>query len=150
MGCVTMNSFSIFFLLSLFHLSFTTCEEKFHLTKGYEIHIVNGLPSNKAPLKFRCQSGNDDLGYHTLLVGEEYSWKFHIGLIGNTLYFCHFYWERKDAVFDVFDGGRFYPECDHPSLHDLKCYWLVKADGFYFAEHRADPNSPSWKKKVSW
>ena len=152
MDCHTNKSFCLVFVLLLFNISCTICQsDKIHFTQGVSVHIINGLPSNNNPLNFRCQSKDDDLGYHTLLVGEEYYWEFHLNFfIPNTLFFCHFYWQSKDKSFDVFDGLMKFPSCNHPSLHDIKCFWLVKADGFYFSEHRGDPNSPDWNKLVSW
>ena len=58
-----------------------------------------GLPG----LQFRCQSGDDDLGYHTLNTMEECHFSFTVDFWDNTLFFCHFYWNSKDLSFVVFD-----------------------------------------------
>lgn len=153
MGCRTSKSSILFFILLSFNISRTICElsEKIHFTQGVSVHIVNGLPNNDYPLKFFCQSKDNDLGYHTLLVGEEYYWKFHLNIfLPNTLFFIHFYWQNKDISFNVFDGMHTFMRCNDPSFHDIKWFWLVKEDGFYFCEHRDDPNSPEWLKLFSW
>ncbi|KVI00280.1 Plant self-incompatibility S1 [Cynara cardunculus var. scolymus] len=44
---------------------------------AYNVSISNmGVPS----LQFRCQSADDDLGYHTLKMQETYSFSFTIAI----------------------------------------------------------------------
>ncbi|KAM7466306.1 hypothetical protein LguiB_013868 [Lonicera macranthoides] len=105
-----------------------------------------GLPKNTDLLEFRCQSKDDDLGYRKLHVGEGYYWKFKDNFFGITLYFCHFYWQKKEKVFNVFNRDTV---CDVVTGDIHKCYWLVKPDGFYFTNYKANPTSPDWKKLQS-
>jgi len=143
MGVYAMRSFKLFIFLFI-HISYTECEEKIFGFEKHEVHIVNGLPDNTNMLEFRCQSKDNDLGYHTLLVGEEYYWKFRENFFGKTLFFCHFYWQGKEKAFDVYNKDTY---CLGPTP---KCYWLAKADGFYFSSFNAVPISPDWIKKESW
>lgn len=144
-----IRNLTLFLILSS-HLSCTKCEELFNFLKGFNVHIVNGLPDNTHQFFFRCQSGDDDLGYHSLLVGEEYHWKFRINLFGDTLFFCHFYWQNKDKSFDVFNGNIYFPSCDAVKDGYHQCYWLAKDDGFYFCDYMADLKSHDWEKFDSW
>ncbi|KAM7462271.1 hypothetical protein LguiA_030392 [Lonicera macranthoides] len=148
MGVYAMKSFGLFIFLFI-HISYTKCEEKLFNVHKYEVHIVNGLPDNTNLLEFRCQSKDDDLGYHTLLVGEEFYWKFRDNFFGRTLFFCHFYWQDKDKAFDVYNSHIY---CQTLGNHGgtPKCYWLAKADGFYFSNYNAVPISTDWKKVESW
>ena len=149
MGLYAMRILRILLIL-LFHLSCSKCLEAFRLHSKGEVHIVNGLAGNTHSLKFRCQSKDDDLGYHTLLAGQEYYWKFRVNFFETTLFFCHFYWQGQDTSFDVIDAENDYPNCDPVGGNVYKCYWLVKEDGFYSCNYKADPNSPDWEKLNSW
>ncbi|KAM7466266.1 hypothetical protein LguiB_013828 [Lonicera macranthoides] len=93
-----------------------------------------------------------DFGYHELLHGEEFYWKFHNHVFEKTLYFCHFYWGNMDKVFDVFNDRKAFPSCaDGITTQEGKCYWLVKNDGFYSCKDKCEPNNLSqWNKTVSW
>ncbi|KAM7462284.1 hypothetical protein LguiA_030405 [Lonicera macranthoides] len=113
------------------------------------VHIVNGLPDNTWWLVFRCQSKDDDLGYHQLLVGQEYYWKFRVNFFRTTLFFCHFYWENKDKIFNVFKASTAFPDCSPVHDDPPRCFWLVKDDGFYFSKKMVDPNSLDWEKLYS-
>ncbi|KAM7466272.1 hypothetical protein LguiB_013834 [Lonicera macranthoides] len=118
--------------------------------KGFEIHIVNGFSNNSCPLRCRCQSKDTDFGYHELLRGEEFYWKFHNHVFEKTLYFCHFYWGNMDKVFDVFNDRKAFPSCaDGITTQEGKCYWLVKNDGFYSCKDKCEPNNLSQWNKTS-
>nr|XP_009773608.1 PREDICTED: uncharacterized protein LOC104223803 [Nicotiana sylvestris] len=44
---------------------------------GYLMHIIDNSPTNSPALTLRCQSKDDDLGYHTLnVIGQEFRFKF--------------------------------------------------------------------------
>ncbi|KAM7462264.1 hypothetical protein LguiA_030385 [Lonicera macranthoides] len=93
-----------------------------------------------------------DFGYHELLHGEEFYWKFHNHVFEKTLYFCHFYWGNMDKVFDVFNDRKAFPSCaDGITTQEGKCYWLVKNNGFYSCKDKCELNNLSqWNKTVSW
>ncbi|KAM7466264.1 hypothetical protein LguiB_013826 [Lonicera macranthoides] len=91
-----------------------------------------------------------DFGYHELLRGEEFYWKFHNHVFEKTLYFCHFYWGNMDKVFDVFNDRKAFPSCaDGITTQEGKCYWLVKNDGFYSCKDKCEPNNLSQWNKTS-
>lgn len=98
----------------------------------YEFHIVDALPDNKIPLEFHCASKDDELGYHKPKVGDDFHWRFRINAIESTLFFCHFWWGKKQRAFEVFNRHLVkYCSGDFPTHF---CYWKVQADGFYLGE----------------
>ncbi|KAL7175046.1 hypothetical protein ACSBR2_028782 [Camellia fascicularis] len=111
---------------------------------SFVIHIINNLPTNSEPLRLRCQSKDTDFGMHTLVNGQEFSWKFIPNAIPTTLYFCHFYWTTKDRVFAVYDN-RIDSLCDTHTFKDKNCYWSVRSDGFYFRNDKTN-----YKKINDW
>ncbi|WMV51943.1 hypothetical protein MTR67_045328 [Solanum verrucosum] len=109
------------------------------------MHIIDALPNGAPPLTLRCQDKNNDLGYHTINVSEEYRFKFKDRFFGGTLYFCHFYWNGKDKIFDVFndfiaDG------CGSLKVTNDECYWKVQEDGFYFSGRQ----NGEFKQMYTW
>ncbi|KAM7462296.1 hypothetical protein LguiA_030417 [Lonicera macranthoides] len=143
-----IRSLTLFLIISS-HLVIATSQDFF--TKSYYVYIVNGLPDNTFLLKFRCQSKDDDLGTHFLRVGEDFHWKFSVNFRLSTLFFCHFYWHSKDRSFVVFDVPNRAPKCELGKANvNGSCYWLVRTDGFYFCNYRADPNSRDWVKVHYW
>lgn len=110
------------------------------------VEIINSLPDNTNPLKVRCQSKDDDLGYHTLLKDQGYSFNFQPNFIGTTLYFCHFYWGNLDKSFDVYD---FHRQCYCEDCQTNICYYRALADGFYFSLiNYSDPSK--WQRLYTW
>lgn len=104
------------------------------------VRIINSLPEKSKPLTLHCASGDDDLGFHKITVGENYSWKFCPNISGSTLFFCHFWWNSKQVAFDV------YKVRSYKLNHTLNVF-VVKSDGIYLAHD--DPGS-SLKKYASW
>ncbi|KAL3627740.1 hypothetical protein CASFOL_029103 [Castilleja foliolosa] len=105
------------------------------------IHVVNNLPSNSQQLKLRCQSADDDLGYHTLSINQEFEWSFCENVVGSTLFFCHLYWGSKQRVFDVFRSNMFVR-----SRH-TQYYWVAKSDGIYSSHSKVES---TYKKMIDW
>lgn len=111
----------------------TFCDQQqqqlFHFYAERTVHIINEVPI--PPLKFRCQSVDNDLRTQTLNQGQVFSWGFHPGLFLWTLYFCHFYWCSQDKSIEVYskkiDG--FCKDKDGK----FNCYYRVQRDGFYFS-----------------
>ncbi|KAI5683933.1 hypothetical protein M9H77_05161 [Catharanthus roseus] len=100
----------------------------------YHICIVNNLTNNSNPLTVHCQSKDNDIGYHTLRVNEEIQWHFCTNF--RTLFFCHFWWNNKQAVFYVFKDNvsfRILCQTSIPGEARQTCHWAVKEDGFYLA-----------------
>ncbi|KAL3653065.1 hypothetical protein CASFOL_002746 [Castilleja foliolosa] len=110
------------------------CAKEFRIT----VHVVNNLPSKSPVLGLRCQSKDDDLGYHTLSLYQDYNWSFCLHLFGRTLFFCHLYWGAKQKAFDVFRdklGGKVYQH------H----FWSIRGDGIYNYNFSTDVTSPPTK-----
>ncbi|KAI5683914.1 hypothetical protein M9H77_05142 [Catharanthus roseus] len=113
----------------------------------FHIHVVNNLPNNSNPLTVHCQSKDTDLGYHTLHVNEEIQWHFCTHIVFRTLFFCHFWWNNKQAVFDVFkETHDFGVLCQNtiPGEGRHTCHWAVKEDGFYLVFLNAYIYSNNW------
>ncbi|KAI5651141.1 hypothetical protein M9H77_37146 [Catharanthus roseus] len=118
------------FIWLVFSFYFFQVMQKVH-SQAYRVEIRNSLPNNtKTPLVFRCQSKDDDLGYHSLTPGGEYYWDFDLNFFMSTLFFCHFYWGPKDSVFDVFTWKLAKKNCDSSWFFLNKCVWFVTEDGF--------------------
>lgn len=106
------------------------------------VHIISRVPG---PLRFRCQSGDDDLGNHTISNGQEYKWKFSPNIFRTTLFFCHFYWNSKDKSFNVYDMKNIDVDCDSKASFDLQCYWEGRPEGFYLSN-----DNQTWQKRNGW
>lgn len=98
------------------------------LTNKYEVYVVNNLPTNTPPLRLRCQSKNNDLGYHNLTTNGNFNFHF-CEKLDITLFFCHLWWKNKEISFDVFDSKWRGHPCDKNGV----CYWAAKEDGIYFS-----------------
>ena len=149
---------SLFINILTLSLVCSACLCKIH------VDISNHLPVGSPPLTVRCQSGDDDLGYHELYPNQpSYTWAFRPDWwLGTTLFFCHFWWDGKDAVFDVYneDWGTTYcarfktvgPSWS-PITEELSntCYWQVMSDGIYLSR-TIDPFSSegSWVQTHKW
>ncbi|WMV44317.1 hypothetical protein MTR67_037702 [Solanum verrucosum] len=141
----------ILFLSIIFLLDLVLAKSNGWITNNVEVHIINALPPNSKPLALHCKSGDDDLGNKTISTHDEFDIYFNEKLFGGTLFFCHFWWNSKNIVFDVYnnhvskssekDCGRLNPDL-------MECYWKVQEDGFYFGAHRYPP--PEYWKKESW
>ena len=111
------------------------------LTAKHHIHILSNLPSNSPQLKVHCASGDDDLGDHVLYPNQDYQWSFCADFLPTTLYFCHFWWGKKNQAFEVF----------HEKLTKLithESVWIPKSDGIYFSNHTRYINQA--QKKYDW
>ncbi|KAM3357030.1 hypothetical protein P3S68_023745 [Capsicum galapagoense] len=97
--------------------------------KSYLVSIINNLKNSSVKLKIRCQSKENDLGYHNLSYNQSFDFQFEEHLFHKTLFFCHFWWPPKQNVFDVFNNAN---RCiKHGPVHTHTCIWLANVDGFY-------------------
>jgi len=64
------------------------------------------------------------------------------------VFFCHFWWGKKDIRFEVY---RETGACGHKTRGSNKgiCYWLIKEDDFYFAINGNPPPS-TFVRKFGW
>jgi len=133
----------ILFLLFIMPYNIHGCSPSF------DIH--NDLPQNTPQLKFHCASGDDDLGYHYPAIGSDLNWSFCAS--PTTLFFCHFWWNRKDLVFDVFDQMTgCVTDKKFGSVPDyvVNCHWQVKADGIYLGYYENDVDQIIYTKYRDW
>lgn len=101
----------------------------------FELHIINDLPNNDIPLWFHCASKNHDFGYQKLKVGDDFHFQFTLNLFETNLYFSHFWWGKKENVFDVFNR-HLKDYCADPHESKIRtCYWKVQKDGFYLGSN---------------
>lgn len=112
--------------------------------KGYVVHIKSDIINDSVTL--RCQSKDDDLGYHVLHSPNlEYEWSFCENFSGSTLFLCHFWWQKVEQRFDVFNVSMA-QWCNEDHWEGNRCRWEIKEDGFYFFE----PHNYVWLKQYSW
>lgn len=101
----------------------------------FHVVVANRLPTEPPnPLVVHCQSKDDDIGIKTLHVNEQFQFRFKWGF--RTLFFCHYWWGDKQAVFDVFNRTLAHKYCNNkliPGLGGDTCYWETRLDGFYLA-----------------
>ncbi|KAK1436191.1 hypothetical protein QVD17_01969 [Tagetes erecta] len=118
-----------------------------------KLHIVM-IDSRVNNLRLHCKSGDDDLGDVWRNAGEEFSISFCLNIWKTTLYFCHFYWESKQKVFDVYAMERGNdPDYCYTSqfFGQVECRWMVKDDGFYIARYPGPgQTSLTWIKRFDW
>lgn len=91
-----------------------------------QVHVTNNLPPN-SNLLVHCSSKNDDLGYHTLGVNQEYSFSFCVIPL-TTLFSCRLSWANKTTGFEAYNAKWNDNRC---AGHTEKCYYEAKIDGVY-------------------
>lgn len=127
----------LFLLITPLELSIA---KKCFFTPKYEIHVINNLPSYSPQLKIHCQSGDDDFGEYFPLLNEDVNWSFCGDLFGRSLYFCHFWWDEKNKVFDVFNDIETCVKDGQVPYFSRECIWIVKSDGFYLGHYNDNGN----------
>ena len=98
------------------------------LTK-WKVTITNQL-SRGQTLLVHCKSKDNDLGDHTLQVGQNFSWKFKVNFFSTTLFWCNLRTSsNKHVSIEVF----------WPEKHDwlgyrcayTTCNWDARDNGIY-------------------
>lgn len=111
---------------------------------GYTVYIKSTIVNEDVTL--RCQSKDDDLGYHVLNSSKvDYDWSFCQHVLGATLYFCHFWRPNYEQVFDVFNTT-IAIHCRQGKLDHNTCSYEVRDDGFYLFEQ----HNYVWLKRFNW
>lgn len=104
----------------------------------WKVTISNQLSPGQT-LSLHCKSKDDDLGDHTLQVGQSYSWKFRVNFFSTTLFWCTLKTSsNKHVTMEVF----------WPEKHDWlgyrcayeSCYWIAQDDGIYLVNLPKDLN----------
>ncbi|KAL9162574.1 hypothetical protein ABFS82_07G099900 [Erythranthe guttata] len=132
----------LFILLTIFLQAMASEKRTCIFTAEITVHVVSNLPPGTPYLFLRCQSGDTDLGNHTLATNQDFHWDFCTKR--STLFFCHLYWNGKSASFDVFDYH--WPDSRCPNGI---CYWAALPDGIY-QSNQYPPTSTSLVKQYSW
>lgn len=112
-------------------------------TPKFHVDITNEIPNSNILL--RCQSKDDDIGYHNLTYKGNISWKFCEHFYLTTLYFCHSWWQSKQQVFDVMNFTMF-NACNEGKPRSNRCQWSLKPEGIYWH----DPTQMTWLKQYDW
>ncbi|XP_058181141.1 S-protein homolog 29-like [Rhododendron vialii] len=141
MGCFLLQLLIITFffvsgILSIEH-------QPIRVTKN-QVHVINDIPDSPEPLRVRCTSLDIVADLHTLKKGQELNWTFGPDASGSAVYPCHFYWQSKNKLFNVYDG-RVRQYCRLPVPNVYACYWSARPDGFYVSNDES-----SWKKIYGW
>ncbi|KAF3621051.1 putative DNA-directed RNA polymerases II and IV subunit 5A-like [Capsicum annuum] len=128
-----IRSFFILLIISLYIVNVHQVLADDHIYT--EVHIIDALPNNNISIKFHCASKDNDLGWHYPKVGDDFNFHFHPKDFWwiHTLFFCHFWWGKKEAVFDVYNRHLARSHCSAQRKGALItfCYWKVQEDGFY-------------------
>lgn len=146
-GSNTTNS--IMYLMKI--VLYFTCIRLFFSTmtlaclfgSGYIITITNNIRNSNVLV--HCKSKDDDIGDKQLSFNQRFNWKFCANHFQTTLYFCHFYWESKEQVFDVYNRTMM-DVCDANLGDNNPCNWVFQQDGFYLY----DFNKKSWGHQYDW
>ncbi|KZV34846.1 hypothetical protein F511_00748 [Dorcoceras hygrometricum] len=97
--------------------------------QNYEVHIIRRFTNDSDELVVRCESGDDDLGEHYLVTGDDFHWRFRVNFFKSTLFFCHVKWGELEQRFNAFDTDYISYLCEETS----KCFWSLSEDGIYFS-----------------
>ncbi|CAN7014969.1 unnamed protein product [Brassica rapa subsp. trilocularis] len=65
---------------------------------NWQVMVVNGLATSET-LFIHCKSKEDDLGEHTLRLGDRFSWNFGENMLHSTLFWC--YLSKDDGHMNV-------------------------------------------------
>ncbi|KAL3616324.1 hypothetical protein CASFOL_039714 [Castilleja foliolosa] len=94
-------------------------------------YVVNKLSQSSPPIDLHCASGDRELGYHNIGVGQNFSYSFCTKF--RALYFCHLWWRQKDVAFEVWNHNWHSSACGFTRDHPKTCYWEARDDGVYLA-----------------
>jgi hypothetical protein len=120
-----------FSILLIILCAFESREASF-LNPPVRVTIVNNIvvpPNHPTDLTVHCKSKDDDLGFHTLKLGDRYIFSFNPNFIGGgTLFFCSFTWPEDPRLhyLDIYDE-------DHDNCND--CTWLINMNGGCLNSH---------------
>ena len=112
-------------------------------TPGFIVQIQNLIPNST--IQVHCKSKDDDIGDKWLKYNEEFHFKFCENELQGTLFFCHWYWDSKEQVFDVFNNTMLFI-CNIEYGDNNPCNWAAKNDGLYFY----DFTKKVWGKQYEW
>jgi len=92
-------------LLVICVLTFLSLHNVIGESTDHQVVVHNSL-EGKLNLTLRCQSKDDDLGFHDLRPDEHFDWNFNVNIFATTLYFCSVKWNNEFHHFDAFRYSR--------------------------------------------
>ncbi|KAJ4969052.1 hypothetical protein NE237_015753 [Protea cynaroides] len=109
-------------------LAFSTfiLSEPYFVQGKYHVHVINDLGPNQI-LNLHCKSKDDDLGFHTLGYGQEFSWKFNMNIIYTTLFWCNMDWGIKHGSFQIFYEGDQFESCGDGADFGGDCFRKLRS-----------------------
>ncbi|KAL2342384.1 hypothetical protein Fmac_003669 [Flemingia macrophylla] len=102
------------------------------------VRVKNDL-KNGIVIYLHCRSKNDDLGQHSLVVGEQQEWSFKDNIFDSTLFWCTLdagNWQFKFEIYSAKRDTKCTTECDRS----------IRSDGAYFWNQL----DKVWEKRFSW
>lgn len=99
-----------------------------------QVHVMNALPKDSAPLEIRCNSADANLDAKQLKSGYDYSWRVEEE---TATYFCEAFWGNKFASWHAFETPR--------DANQKRVFWLIKENGFFLGY-----DNSSWVEKSTW
>ncbi|MCD7469539.1 hypothetical protein HAX54_008643 [Datura stramonium] len=136
-------------LLVSFIINIVMMTNAFKLNPTVNEYFISDLPQNTSLLNVHCQSRDDDLGIHTLNVGDKYDFSFHENFWGTTVFYCSFAWGPKSNGVDVYRRGNSLCMFKFLSRKDIYCSWLMKDSGIFFA-FGENPSPSDFEFAYSW
>ncbi|OVA18534.1 Plant self-incompatibility S1 [Macleaya cordata] len=135
------SSSSLFLLVvvAVFCIMISSCCQSVYGQIMYDrvhIYAFNDLDP-VTTLTIHCKSKDDDLGEHTLTIGQNFQWSFHPNLFETTLFWCSMWWHDSNgklvqASHEVYRVNREWYKCA------TRCYWSIRKDGWYEGPSRGD------------
>src|ERR1044072_9890497 len=126
MALVSQKMVQLIFLTLLLVLRFDIGETKFYIIPPtIKVAIFNYLvqPPSNLNLTLHCKSKDNDLGFHTLAIGNSFEFHFHKIPFGTTLFFCSFTWPEQNSSLhyvDIYNANR--DDC-------IFCFWKIGKQG---------------------
>ncbi|KAF7819502.1 S-protein-like protein 5-like [Senna tora] len=118
-------------------------EASFIIPKKVTVQIINNL-NPPQDLTLHCKSKTDDVGEHTIKVGEDFSFRFRPNIFAVvTLYFCNFRWP-SDISYHYFDI--YVQERDEFKCENQVCSWKISKGGAC----KYDPDMQAYTKCFPW
>ncbi|KAK4774749.1 hypothetical protein SAY86_009684 [Trapa natans] len=122
---VDKTKYALLLLLLALFLSVAAALEKKDesITVKASVWVDNKLPSGQN-FTIHCQSKDDDLGVHTILPNQNYTFHFHNNIWGTTLFFCRVTTSYGQGLYDFYKYKRDKKRC-------TDCAYMVTKDGVY-------------------
>ncbi|KAL7109391.1 hypothetical protein ACP275_06G172800 [Erythranthe tilingii] len=98
----------------------------FLFTKKTHVSVVNTLEPKSGSITVHCKSKDDDLGYHTLAVNQDFHFDFCVKPF-STLFTCDIWWDKWVASFQAYNAKWLFLPCAGGN----NCVYEVRESGIY-------------------